>query len=151
MVRTPIFTALAIFCFALPFFTVSCQGQSVSSVRGIDLVIGHDVPSSLQSGPAQHIAPNIWAAAALILAIVALLVIAFWQREPAAIPWITGLTAAAVLALLAVLLSVRDALSEHAVLTIRAAYGYYLTILFMAAGTVSSLFSRSAAPRQPGA
>jgi hypothetical protein len=31
---------LVLLCFFLPFFTVSCQGQPIASVRGVDLVTG---------------------------------------------------------------------------------------------------------------
>jgi len=149
MARTLIFTVLAIFCFALPFFVVSCQGYPVNTVRGIDLVIGRDVPSSLQGGVPQHLGPNMWAVAGLIFAAVAVLVIAVWRNNAAARPWVTGLTTAGALSLLTVLLSVRDALSQHLLLAIRPAYGYYLAVILMIAAVVSSLWPGRAPASSP--
>ncbi|HZV80151.1 MAG TPA: hypothetical protein VFF60_11140 [Candidatus Binatus sp.] len=140
MARTLIFTVLAIFCFALPFFVVSCQGYPVNTVSGIDLVIGRDVPSSLQGGVPQHLGPNMWAVAGLIFAVVAALVIVVWRNNPTSSFWATGLTTAGALSLLAVLVSVRDALTQHLLLVIRPAYGYYLAVILLIAAAVSSLW-----------
>ncbi len=145
-----VFTALAVLCFGLPFFEVSCQGYQLRTVRGVDLVIGHDLPASLQTGTPQDIASNVWAVSALIFAIVALIVIVVWrQAQSAARPWVTALTGAAALCLLLLLTSARDALAHHYLLVIHTAYGYYLALILMVAAVVTSVIDGRPARSRP--
>jgi hypothetical protein len=150
MAKPMFFTALAVLCFGLPFFEVSCQGYTLRTVRGVDLVIGHDLPASLQTGMPQDIASNVWAVSALIFAIVALIVIVVWrQARSAAWPWVTALTGATAVCLLLLLASARNSSAHHPLLVIHTAYGYYLALILMIAAIVTSVTDNRPAPGNP--
>src|ERR1017187_4019498 len=93
-----IFTILSLLCFALPFFVVSCGGQTVNTVTGLSLITGQDVPLALSSGSGgtQHVPPNAWAIAAVVLAIIALFLILLRLKDPARIgSWVAATLCAA--------------------------------------------------------
>lgn len=148
---TLVFTILALLCFALPFFVVSCEGHAVQNVTGINLVTGGDVPASLTSATPQHVPPDIWAIGAVAFGLIGLVLVVVRLNNPSR----EGISTAAVLCtaavcLILVRLSARDALTHQFVLGVRVGYGYYLALFFMLAAAVLSVLGvRQSQPRSP--
>jgi hypothetical protein len=150
-----VLTILALLCFALPFFVVSCQGQPVDTITGLNLVTGRDVPGALAGAPPHHLPSNMWAIAAFALGIVGaiLLAVNLGDSERAA-ALAAVIVCAAAICLLLIRFAARDALGHQFIVDIKVGYGYYLATLFMIAAAVVSAMSavgpRPRAPAPPG-
>jgi hypothetical protein len=146
-----VLTILALSCFALPFFVVSCQGQPVDTITGLNLVTGRDVPGALAGAPPHHLPANMWAVAAFALGIIGaiLLAVRFGDSERgAALAAVT--VCAAAICLLLIRFAARDALGHQFIVDIKVGYGYYLgTILMIAAAVVSAMSAVGPRPRAP--
>jgi len=137
-----VLTILALLCFVLPFFVVSCQGQPVDTITGLNLVTGRDVPGALAGAPPHHLPPNMWAIAAFALGIVGaiLLAVRFGDSERAA-ALAAVIVCAAAICLLLIRFAARDALGHQFIVGIKVGYGYYLATLFMIFAAVVSAMS----------
>ena len=62
---------LAVLCFLLPFATISCQGEEITSLSGFQLVTGATVEQQQPVGrPTQRrVSPDSWFIAAVLLAV----------------------------------------------------------------------------------
>ena len=146
-----VLTILALLCFVLPFFVVSCQGQQVDTITGLNLVTGRDLPGALAGAPPHHLPPNMWTVAAFAFGIIGavLLGLRFGDSERAA-ALASVIVCAAAICLLLVRFAARDALGHQFIVDIKVGYGYYLATIFMiAAAVVSAMNAVGPRPRAP--
>jgi hypothetical protein len=85
----PVFFAAVILLFFFNFFTVSCGGQKVGSVTGINLVTGTELNGSDMFSDSEtrgeKVPPNAWAIIAFVSAIVGLVVFLIKEKREALI------------------------------------------------------------------
>ena len=161
MTRVPRWLFLAaLLGFFFPFATVSCAGQQVASIRGVQLVVGGNVGvserfvSDLASSGAPSIDPEPWAIAAAVLLVGALLVDFL---APTRRVLVLALSGAAVFALLLLWQQISSGSGEVPGLTVSVGFGWVLTLFasFSAAGWIgyelapSSAWNRRAARGPP--
>ena len=146
-----VLTIIALLCFALPFFVVSCQGQPVDTITGLNLVTGRDVPGALAGAPPHHLPANMWAVAAFALGIIAAIMLAVRFGDSERVAALAAvMVCAAAICLLLIRFAARDALGHQFIVDIRVGYGYYLaTILMIAAAVVSAMSAVGPRPRAP--
>lgn len=148
---TPAFYLLALICFLLPFVEVSCNGQKVVSVSGLQLVTGSTlgVDSAVPARQQQHMQPSTPAVVAFGVGIFGLVyaIAGTWRRFV-----ISG--AAGVLSAISLLFLQNETPAgapPEALGMISLSYepGYYASILLFFAGAGFCLFAEYASRSHP--
>lgn len=139
MKHTPLVFLLAILCFALPFVTVSCQGQN-TRFTGIQLATGTTIHQQGLFGVRQdrQVPPVPLVAFALLCSIAGGVFTLLKFRKAPLVAAIIALVADGVLLLMKA--AYADAISQQSfgVATVSYGVGFYLTFLFLLAAAVLS-------------
>ena len=148
---------VALICFLLPFVEVSCNGQKVVSLTGIQLLAGTQIGGASPFGaPAQRIRPETSAILAFLGGIAALVLSLMNQRRTDIGAGACGILAAA--SLLALQQSITSGAPPQAMGMIQVQYqaGYFASVLAFFVGGAAAIylaFARSATiavpPTQP--
>jgi hypothetical protein len=151
----PVFCAVALICFFLPFATVSCTAQNadIATLSGIQLVTGTEINADSSSsrgvggGQAQRVDREPLAVLAL-LAVVVGLGLALWHTRVGAVAaGVAGIAAIAVLLALKSKIDHDVATSGQGLFTVRYQIGFYAVLLLCAGAAVFNLLLlRNVAP-----
>lgn len=161
---SPAIFIAAILCFLFPFITVSCGGQRVITLSGVQLATGTTIDQPQISGPAQkkNVDPEPLVTLAALCAIIGLVLSVASSAKAALAPAISGGLGALFLLLLRAKMDDQIAKQGQGVLQVSYEAGYTLTLLLLVAGAASNgyvFFSQRAqsavpnlpdAPRPPG-
>jgi hypothetical protein len=132
-------------CFFLPFATVSCQGQTVASMTGLQLAIGMQSQQEMSAGPkASSAQPNPFARLALVGVVVGL-VLSLRGRGYRSVRAAIGLTAAVALLLLKA--SVESEVHRQSIGMLSVEFGpaYWIAVLLGVAASAAALAGPSEA------
>jgi hypothetical protein len=138
---SPVIFVLATLCFLLPFVTVSCNGQKVASLTGVELATGTTVDQPQVFGPAQkkRVGAEPLATLAALCAIAGI-GLSFLGSRLALAPAVSG--AAGALFLLLLQSKLNSDMSKEAQGAFRLDFevGFVLVLLFFAAGAAWNFY-----------
>ncbi len=156
---SPAAFGLAILCFVLPFTHISCQGERVASLSGLQLVVGTEISGAelqgfgdMRDASREKVNPEPLAILALVIAIVGVAV-GFRKDKKGRIASIAaGAAGAVVLLLLKLKIDNEVATEGEGLLEVAYGSGYYLAFLFLigAAALHVWLFLETKRPSQGG-
>lgn len=132
---SPVIFLASILAFVLPFVTVSCGGQKVASLSGVQLATGTTVQQPQVFGPPQkqRVEPDPAAALAALCAILGL-VLSFLSIKNAIAPAIAGAMGALSLLFMKVRLDDQVVKQGHGMLQVSYEGGFVLTLMLLIAG-----------------
>jgi zinc ribbon protein len=138
---SPAIFVIATLCFLLPFVTVSCNGQKVASLSGMELATGTTVEQPQVLGPAQkkNVGGEPLAAVAGICAIAGI-GLSFLGARLAIAPAISGAAGALMLLLLQSKLSSDITKEAQGMFRLDFEAGYVLALLFFVAGAAWNFY-----------
>lgn len=138
---SPAIFIVATLSFLLPFVTVSCNGQKVTSLTGVELATGTTVEEPQVFGPAQkkHVGGEPLALVAGLCAIAGL-GLSFLGSRLAIAPAVSGALGALFLLLLQSKLNSDVTKEAQGVFRLDYEAGYLLTLLFFIAGAAWNLY-----------
>lgn len=151
LVMSPAVLGGVVLCFFMNFFTIQCSNQKLASISGYDLVVGGNVNMNKPMGgeqdsqDAKKLSPNLWALAALVLAVAGILV--YFINPPKKLLITAALAFAAFISLLILKSSMLGQLMKHqeeggrqvdmekiaAAILVVPETGYYLALIGLAA------------------
>lgn len=132
---SPVFFAFALFCFMLPFATISCPGGRVT-VSGYELAVGTEIKGEKMHG-------ELLALIALLFAVVGL-AMSFGKAKGALIGGGMAGSAGAILLLILQVKVSNDVASESGgMATVSYDIGYWLTVIALAGGAAYSFYLES--------
>jgi hypothetical protein len=142
---------LALICFLLPFVEVSCNGQKMVSLTGIQLLAGPQVGGGVGmfAQPKQQVKPETSVVIAFIAGIAGLVVSLLKQRRTDIVAGVCGIAAAG--SLLALQQSILSGAPPQALGLLQVQYqpAYYLSVLLFFAGAAAAFFVAFAKPPDP--
>lgn len=153
MKLSPLAFLLAILCFALPFVTVSCQGQNVAKLSGLQLATGATVHQPGPFGTVQDkkIDPVPFAYFALLCAVAGGVLGVVKARKGPLVGTVLALIAAASLLLMKAMYDQEITQQGFGLVIVTYGPGFYLALLFLALAAVVSFFQyRQLKERPPG-
>ncbi|MDX9734674.1 MAG: hypothetical protein RBU36_11155 [Thermoanaerobaculia bacterium] len=143
----------ALLCFLLAFFTVSCQGERVVSLTGVDLVVGKTIERKAPFGPSQktRVEREPLAAVAALQAARAAIAGAGAGLLRACVTASAGVAAVVTLFLLKA--RIVDEVARHEMgemMNVTPETGYWLTALALVGGTILAARTAIVAVRSAG-
>lgn len=144
---------LALICFLLPFVEVSCNGQKVVSLTGLQLLAGPQVGggTGMFAQPQQQVKPETSVVIAFVAGIAGLVLSVLKQRRTDIIGAVCGIVGGA--SLLALQQSILSGAPPQAMGLIQVQYqpGYFLSVLLFFAGAAVSFYVVFAKQGEPAA
>lgn len=132
---SPVFFAFALFCFLLPFVTISCPGGQ-ASFSGYQLVVGTEVQGEEVSG-------NVLAGVAFVLALAGFAISFAKEQEGLIGAAVVGAAAAILLLFLQSNLTKDVAEETGGLATVSFEIGYWLAVIALAGGAAFSVYLQS--------
>lgn len=139
---SPMFFAFALFCFLLPFATVSCPGGQ-ATLSGYHLVVGTEIQGEKVSG-------DILAVVAFLLTLLGLALSFAKEKEGFTGAGVAGGAAALALLVLQSKMSKDVADGSGGLATVSYEVGYWLAVMALAGGAAFSFYLLSRTPSREG-
>lgn len=137
------FFVIIIICFFMPFLDLSCSGQKMGRVNGLQLVLGGEVETPGMFGGTQRdrIDPEPLAISAFIAAVIGLLLSFSNRRESKALPLLAGAGGGVFLLLLKSKAENEIAREGMGILHVELEAGFWLTLVLFFVVALLNLFA----------
>ena len=133
----------ALLCFFLPFLTVTCQGQEVATLTGVQLVTGTDIQQQTPLGPSQkqHVDNEPLALVAVLCAVAGAGIGFLRDRRAGIASAVAGIAGAVSLWMMKSKFEERILSQGNRALAVEFGNGFYLALVFLLVGAALGAYA----------